>query len=796
MRPGQSPSGLDHLYSNHPEKLSEVRAEFQGHSDHKIIFAIRNSKAPVSKPRIIRKRSYKNFDPTQFLKAVRNISWWEIYSCEDVDSAVQLFTNKLNNILNVMAPIKRIQVRTKYAPWISSNTKEKIQTRNQAQQAASETGQKEDWIKYKSIRNTVNNVLKKEKEIWQKEKINQYSNDSSSTWKHIKNWLGWSSGGPPSRLSVNGSIISKPSELAKTMNRFFIEKVRNLRQNLPGSSGNPLDPVRKLMKNRKCSFQLRCVHPDEVLKLIENVKSTKSCGTDNIDSYVIKLAKHELVPVITHIINLSIQLKKFPSLWKCAKVVPLHKKDEVTLPKNYRPVALLPITSKLLERAIFSQLAEYLEDNDILHPSHHGFRTKHNTSTALLQMSDVWLEALENNEISAVIMLDMSAAFDVVDHDILLGKLDLYGLKESAVSWFESYLGNRQQRVVIDGCLSDPLSLDAGVPQGSILGPLLYICFTNDLPEVVHDHLAMNNTYYNTHCHDCGGMCCFADDSTYSKSSTDPDALKNDIDDKYKKIVRYMNNNKLVLNTDKTHLLVMCSKSNHSKHGNYGITLNTGAEIIEPVSSEKLLGGFISNDYTWNIHIRDSDKSLFRTLVSRINALSKISKFSSFKTRKMIANGVVQSRLIYLIQLWGGCSCYLLKFLQVLQNRAARLVTKLGWFTPVKTLLLQCGWLSVHQLVKFHSLVLVYKFRQDRRPRYFCDKFNQEFSRETRLAGEGGIRKTTTLKRTLTQNSFIPRSIDIWNKLPQDTRQAKNLNIFKKRLKQWIIKNVPIQPSV
>ena len=344
--------------------------------------------------------------------------------------------------------------------------------------------------------------------------------------------------------------------------------------------------------------------------------------------------------------------------------------------------------------------------------------------------------------------------------------------------------------------LSDPLNLDAGVPQGSILGPLLYICFTNDLPEVVHDHLAMNNTYYNTHCHDCGGMCCFADDSTYSKSSTDPDALKNDIDDKYKKIVRYMNNNKLVLNTDKTHLLVMCSKSNHSKHGNYGITLNTGAEIIEPVSSEKLLGGFISNDYTWNIHIRDSDKSLFRTLVSRINALSKISKFSSFKTRKMIAIGVVQSRLIYLIQLWGGCSCYLLKFLQVLQNRAARLVTKLGWFTPVKTLLLQCGWLSVHQLVQFHSLVLVYKFRQDRRPRYFCDKFNQEFSRETRLAGEGGIRKITTLKRTLTQNSFIPRSIDIWNKLPQDTRQAKNLNIFKKRLKQWIIKNVPIQPSV
>ena len=786
--PGQKPSGLDHIYTNHPGKLSGVRADYNGTSDHKLITAIRNSKDPVSRPRIVRKRCYKNFDPCKFLEAVRNISWWEIYSCEDLDTAVQLFTNKLNNILNVMAPVKKIQVRTKYAPLISDNTKLKIKNRKQAHKIASETGRTEDWNHYKSLRNSVTNTLKKEKEIWQKEKMDEYANDSSSTWRNI----GWTSGEQPSKLSVNGIVYQKPADLARIMNEFFINKVRNLRSNLPVNPESPLKKVEQLMAGQTCSFKLRCAHPDEVLKQINNLKLTKSCGTDNIDSYVIKLAKHELVPVITHLINLSITQRRFPSLWKCAKVVPLHKKDEVIFAKNYRPVALLPITSKLLEKVIFCQLVEYLEENELLHPSHHGFRAKHNTSTALLQMNDIWLDALEHDEISAVIMLDMSAAFDVVDHPILLDKLKSYGLQNCALSWLESYLIGRKQRVLIDGCLSDPLDLEAGVPQGSILGPLLYICFTNDLPEVVHDHLAENNTLFNVHCSSCGGICCFADDSTYSISSKDPEILKQDIDNKYKLISRYMASNKLVLNTDKTHLLVMCTAINHRKNENHGITLNTGSEIIYPIKCEKLLGGMVSNDFLWNNHIRDDKKSLFRNLVSRINAMNKISRFSSFKTRKMIANGVIMSRLIYLIQLWGGSSFYLIRMLQILQNRAARLVTKLGWYSPVKT---QCGWLSVHQLVHFHSLLLAYKIRAEEKPKYFCDKLKSSFDKETRLATSGGIRKELKIKHKTTQQSFIPRTVDLWNKLPQDLRQTLTLPKFKKKLKLWIIQNIPIHPS-
>ena len=183
-----------------------------------------------------------------------------------------------------------------------------------------------------------------------------------------------------------------------------------------------------------------------------------------------------------------------------------------------------------------------------------------------------------------------------------------------------------------------------------------------------------------------------------------------------------MINNRLVINSDKTHLLVMASSRKHKIHQNYGITLNTGAEIIEPQNHEKLLGGFISNDLTWKENLKDNEKSLFRIVTTRINALSKICRISSFKTRKMIANGIFMSKIIYLIQLWSGSPQYLINFLQKLQNRAARLVTKKNVFTPVKILLQQCGWLSIKQLMFYHNILQIYKTKITKKPVYLYQK--------------------------------------------------------------------------
>ena len=644
--PGQEPSGLDHWYTNRPGKLSEIQIKNVGASDHRLITGTRFSKSVISKPKVIKKRSFKNFNPTEFIEAVHSLSWWDVYISEDVEEASNIFKKRINEILDKMAPVKSFQIRNKYAPWLTPNLKAEMQKRDKAQREAQETKNDEKWKEFKKLRNSISNKLKGAKKSWQKKKMREYSLDSRSTWNHVKSCLGWSTGGPPTKLYHNGTIHTKPSDLAEIMNSFFISKIRNLRVNLPACSTDPLNLVRNLMQQRTCSFTFQPVHPDVIAKIIDKMKSSKTCGVDNIDSYIIKLAKNDLLPVITHLVNLSIQSKTFPSQWKSAKVIPLHKKEDTFLPQNYRPVALLPIVSKILERAVFGQVISYFESNQLLHPSHHGFRSKHSTSTALLQMFDTWLDAMENDEVSAAIMLDLSAAFDVVDHDILIQKLQLYGLDKDALDWFKSYLTDRSQQVFIEGSLSKSLSLDAGVPQGSVLGPLLYIIFANDLPEAIHHHLAEGHSRYNIHCHACGGICSFADDSTITVSRADPVELDQVVDEKYKQVEDYMTANKLVLNSSKTHLLIMATPFRHRNHGNFGITLNTGSEIIQPSYSEKLLGGFITNDFKFNNHLKDNENSVFKSLTSRVNALAKICSLSPFKTRKMVANAIVISKLI------------------------------------------------------------------------------------------------------------------------------------------------------
>ena len=361
-----------------------------------------------------------------------------------------------------------------------------MKARDAAQRHAAESEDPDDWRLYRNLRNTVTARMRSEKASWEKQRLDHTQNSSTDLWKSIKGWLNWKSAGPPSQLFSDGELINTPEGLATTMNMFFINKVERLRQGIPNSNTDPLHVLRESMSERTCSLKFRPIHPDEVLEIIKNLKNSKSSGLDDVDTYIVKLIAKDILPAITHVINLSIRDDIFPTSWKRAKVVPLLKKGDTLDPKNYRPVALLPILSKVLERAVFLQLIQYLDTKSILHPNHHGSRKGLSTTTALIQMYDSWVEAVDDGEMAGVMMLDLSAAFDMVDHDILLEKLKLMGLESTAVRWIGSYLHGRSQCVYVDGCLSSALPIRYGVPQGSVLGPLMYILFTNDLPDVIH----------------------------------------------------------------------------------------------------------------------------------------------------------------------------------------------------------------------------------------------------------------------------------------------------------------------
>ena len=711
-----------------------------------LIFATRYSRSIKSTPRYVRKRSYKNFNPADFIAAIQQVSWLDIYLSDDVNTAVELLSSKITFVLDTMAPMRTVQIRTNYAPWLSKQTVELMKERNLQQKKASESNDRDDWVRFKSLRNQINNRLKYEERNWEKAKLEECDGNPSKTWKSVKNILNWKTSGSPNQLFYKGRLISKPQELADAQNEYFIDKIELLRQDLPPPVSDPLKTLKSLMLGRRCSFSLSSVQPDEVEKVISSLSNSTSFGMDMIDTFIIKLIKHDIIPALTHIINLSITSKIFPISWKKAKIIPLHKKDDILNRKNYRPVALIPVFSKVLERVIFNQVVAYVSENNLIHPSHHAYRSNHNTTTALLQMYDVWLDSLEKGEMAGVCFLDMSAAFDIVDHPILLSKLELYGFDRGMLDWVSSYLSGRSQCVSIDGSLSKFQDVRHGVPQGSILGPLLYTLFTNELPEVVHDGCpapragqVLDDTWpkYTMLCKTCGSVGCYADDTTYSCTGSDLVGLSEQLSSKYSTMSDFLVSNRLKLNDGKTHLMVMStSQARAIRKGTIKdsslVVIRTPSKVIEPSRTEMLLGCWLHEDMKFGEHLQANKDSLLSSLNKRIGALKLIARVANFKTRKMIADGILMSKLIYLIELWGGSSKYLLEALQKAQNRAARFVTKLDWSTPVSELLKQCGWLSVHQLVVYHSVVMVFKVINKETPKYLHSMFTAKYSYKTK----------------------------------------------------------------
>ena len=630
--------------------------------------------------------------------------------------------------------------------------------------------------------------------------MHQCGKDSGKIWKSVKNILHWLSNGSPNRLFYEGKLISKSQELATAQNKFFLDKIRKIKENLPNPTINPLAKLSTLMSNRLCSFSLNPVHPDIVEEKIDQLKNSASFGLDNIDTAVIKLIKPYILPALTHVINLSLTTKVFPTDWKKSKVIPLFKKGDSLDPKNYRPVAILPIFSKVLERVVFDQIIQYLDDNSLLHPCHHAYRANHNTTTALIQMSDTWLNANEEGKLTGACFLDMSAAFDIVDHGILLEKLQLYGFDSGSLEWVKSYLIDRSQGVCINGSMSPLLPVNSGVPQGSILGPVLYTLFTNELPEVIHnDECTSNRTVkwppYSLDCMSCGNICCFADDTTFSCSGYNSANLSRQISRNFQAISDFLVSNKLKLNEDKTHLLTLSSKRRQLCDSE--LFLVTPSSNIASSQSEKLLGGLIHQNLKWAEHVLYGDGSLAKALSSRLNALRLVSNVATFKTRKLIAEGIVMSKLIYLIEVWGGCENYLLKALQVIQNRALRIVTKQGNRTSIRVMLNHCGWLSVSQLVFYHSVVMLHKTRLTGFPKYLYNmyQFDDEPMRKTRLAQLNlvKLRVPQIFKSELTRTGFKWRSIQCYNQLPLSTRSVKDITKFKQMARSWTKEHIPLE---
>ena len=767
-------SCIDHVYTNTKFRCSSITVTTFGASDHDIVGYIRYTRVPPSPARTIRKRSYKNFVLADFLRDLRAVDWGEVYGCRDVDISAEIFTRKFLDVLNPHAPWVKYQQRKHYSPWITEETQALIKQREKMKKefedhaiAGDTEAAAEAWAKFKQVRNNINNRKKFEEQKFKSEKITSTMDNPAQTWSTAKSFMNWTnSGGPPHQLSIGGQLITKASTIAMEMNQFFLQKVRVIRDGilfLP----NTFSKCKEIMQNKNCRLSFKHVSVDKVNKLLKKLKNSKSTAIDELDNFCVKAAADIIDKPLHHIITQSIHQNKFPRSWKFSKVIPLHKKLCTLDRKNYRPVSILSPLSKILEKIVYEQLYEYLSRNNIFHPNLHGYRQNRSTQTALLTMYDRWVKAAVAGQVSGAVLLDLSAAFDLVDPVLLVQKLRIYGLDEDSLEWILSYLTERHQAVWLDHVLSDFLHCDVGVPQGSNLGPLFFLVFFNDLP------YQLDNPTDN-----------YADDTTVTATAPTVSEIGVKLTADCAKVSDWMRCNKLKLNPDKTHLLTLGTAERlRILPESVQVTMDNIVLEENIEKSELLLGCQIKANLKWDLHIL----TVLEKLRTRITGLLKIRFIVPYSMRKTITEGLFNSVLVYCLPLYGGMNSGDMNDLQVMQNKAARIVTLMPHRANRAEMYDKLAWLTVNQLVFYHSIILVFRIRSSNQREYLANLLGKD-SRNNRII-------IPNLDLRVAQWSFTLRGAESWNLLPLSIRKQSKIGTFKKLAKYWIMGNVERFPG-
>ena len=761
------PSIIDNIFSNNFDNSEQFILPVSI-SDHFIILKSEPKTTQLNEESTstYTKRCFYEQNTLSFQTVLLNTNWETVFIEEDPIKKWDIFLEKLDSAFLDAFPIKTFKIKNKIKsanPWICNELKKQIKKERKMYLKKLKNPSQQNIIAHKNYKLTLNSNIRRAKTAYFENQFKNSENNPRVMWSKINDLTNnkKKNNDTIDKLIINNDVITDKEEIASNFNNFFTNIGQNLAENITINKDEQqlyLDG----MKNHNCRFKFNMVTLQDLLKLEKSLKPKLSSGPDDIPSKIIKKAIITIPFIFLHLINISIITGTIHDRLKEAIIIPIHKKGDKNDPNNYRPISLINAISKILEKIVAFQLRKYLENNHLLNNQQFGFRTGHSTTHAMISALNHLETQKLNKSGSTSIFIDLTKAFDTVDIDLLLTKLKKYGIQNTELRWFENYLKGRKQSCKINGHKSNVKIVKIGVPQGSILGPLLFIIYINDFPDV-------NNNFISL----------FADDTKITISSKNKQEAETKSNLAMFNANKWFINNKLTLNLDKTRIINFNMNSNKPT-----VTLENKS-IIEinsnnPNSNEKsfkFLGFHLDEKLNFEIHTQ----KVINKLNSANHILRKIKNTIPIKQKILIYNAIFKPHLEYGALIWAKNKKNINTIMNI-QKKAIRTIDGAKNKKHTEFMFKKFKTLKFEDLITANILMIAHSVVH----KYAPDAIKQCI---IKVETHGRLRRNTNnLQVDSSDKNSITKHIipSTWNNLNNITKEIKD----KKRFKKVIFKSL------
>ena len=746
---------LDHAIVRSSDTITTARVVPCSWSDHDMVIAETPIRRERRRPPEFTARSTRSLVPDALCLDLLLTDWSAVRDATGPAAKWTAWLEVWSPIIDLHMPTVRVRPRHPPCPWLNDNesVRDLMRERDLAREGQRANRTPETTEYYRTCRNRVKSALSRAKSEFF---LSSYRFSRKTTWKDIRRYLITPKGGiaPVTRIETT-------CEWADKLNGYFASVGPAVAAALEGvrRGAEPLQP----RPPRVVAGSYR-VHPatlPELTTALRRMSTSKASGEDGVTIAMLRMTWPVIGQYVLSVVNSSLVSGSVPEEWKRAIVVPIHKSGSVTEPSNYRPVSILPVVSKLVESVVCIQLLQYLLSHSILTDVQHGFRPGRLTESAMLDAVSYFMDCLDGGHIACLTTADTSKAFDSVCHPRLLEKMGWYGIQDH---WFRDWLEGRSQRVK-GGQLFLPIT--HGVVQGSLLGPVLFILFSNDLPSYVND---------------CK-LVIYADDVQFGHKGEahQMSDLESRVEGTFNTAQQWFTANSLKINPAKTDLVLIKSKR---RQVNNPFSITIGDAKIEPSSSTKVLGMMVDSSLTFEAHI----SAVIRRCYATIGGLSKFSRSLPESVKKMIIETLVLPHITYCMTVWAGCGTIQKHRLQKVLNHCAQLVKGARRSAHVTPLLRELKWPSIDDLVAERDVGMVHWLNTSQHaPVSLRERMvsREDVSARTTRATQAGQLQLPRVRTEQARRFFHFRAASCWNAAPDTVKKAKTSALCRKHARKW-----------